>query len=225
MKLKATDKLPPVLPLVIYNGSKRWEAAKDISKLIEEVPGGLEKYRPHLRYLLIDESTYGESQLTPLMKNLVAAIIRLENTRTRDNEKEVALAIKKVLVLLMDLLKGSELAPLRRDIVTWLLRVLLPKNVPNIPIPEVAELQEMNTMLYETIQNWYKDAEVRGKVKGKAELVIELLETKFGTLPTSTRATIDHFDSETLLKCLQRFFTAKTVQEVIEPSLSQGAST
>jgi hypothetical protein len=224
-KLKATDKLPPVLPLVIYNGSKRWEAAKDISELIEEVPRGLKKYRPHLRYLLIDEGAYGESQLTPLMKNLVAAIIRLENTRTRDNEKEVALAIKEVLVLLMDLLKDCELAPLRRDIVTWLLRVLLPKNVPNIPIPEVAELQEMNTMLYETIQNWYKDAEVRGKVEGKAELVIELLETKFGVLPVSTRATIDHFDSETLSKCSQRLFTAKTVQEVIEPSLSQRAST
>ena len=129
-KFKATDKLPPVLPLVIYNGSKRWEVAFELSELIETVPGGLEKYRPQLRYLLIDEGAYGESQLTPLMKNLVAAIIRLENTRTRDNEKEVAVAIKEVLVLLMDLLKDSELAPLRRDIVTWLLRVLLPKMYP-----------------------------------------------------------------------------------------------
>jgi hypothetical protein len=227
-KLTATDKLPPVLPLVIYNGSKRWDAAQDISELIE-VPGGLEKYRPHLRYLLIDEGTYGESQLTPLMKNLVAAIIRLENTRTHDNEKEVADVIQPVLVSLIDLLKDSKWTPFRRDIVTWLLRASLPKNVPNTPIPEVVELQEMNTMLYETIQNWYKEAEVRGKaegrVEGKAELVINLLETKFGVLPTSIRTTIAHFDSETLLKCSQRLFTAKTVQEVIEPSLSQGAST
>jgi len=121
----------------------------------------------------------------------------------------------------MDLLKDSELAPLRRDIITWLLRVLLPKNVPNIPIPEVAELQEMNTMLYETIQNWYKDAEVRGEAK----LFVNLLETKFGVQPASIRATIDNFDSETLLQCSQQLFTAKTVQEVIEPSLSQRAST
>jgi hypothetical protein len=107
LELKSTDKLPPVLPLVIYNGSQRWKAAQDISELIETVPGGLEKYRPHLRYLLIDEGTYGDSQLAPLMKNLVAALIRLENTRTRKNEKEVAVAIQKVLVLLMDLLKGA----------------------------------------------------------------------------------------------------------------------
>ena len=108
---------------------------------------------------------------------------------------------------------------------TWLLRVLLPKNVPNLKIPEVVELQEMNTMLYETIQNWYKKAEERGKVEGKAELVINLLETKFGTLPASIQATIAHFDSEALLKCSQRLLTAKTVQEVIEPSLSGGTST
>lgn len=212
--LKASDKLPPVLPLVIYNGSQRWNAAEDISELLETVPSGLEKYSPHLRYLLIDEGAYGDSQLEPLMKNLVAAIIRLENTRSGENEKEVALGIQKVLVSLIDLLKGSELAPLRRDIVTWLLRILLPKNVPNIPIPEVVELQEMNSMLYETIQNWYKDAEVRGEAK----LLLNLLETKFGSLPASVKTTVNRLDSDTLLRCSQRLFTAKTWQDVIEPS-------
>jgi len=216
--LKASDKLPPVLPLVIYNGSQRWNAAEDISELLETVPSGLEKYSPHLRYLLIDEGAYGDSQLEPLMKNLVAAIIRLENTRSGENEKEVALGIQKVLVSLIDLLKGSELAPLRRDIVTWLLRILLPKNVPNIPIPEVVELQEMNSMLYETIQNWYKDAEKRGEERGEAKLLLNLLETKFGSLPASVKTTVNRLDSDTLLRCSQRLFTAKTWQDVIEPS-------
>jgi len=145
----------------------------------------------------------------------------------------VAVAIQKVLVLLMDLLKGPEFDPLRRDIVTWLLRVLLPKNVPKTPIPEVVELQEMNTMLYETIQNWYKEAEVRGKAegeaegeaRGKAELIINLLETKFGNIPASVKTAITRLDSETLLKCSRRLFTAKTWQEVIEPSLLKGTST
>jgi hypothetical protein len=219
--LKASDKLPPVLPLVIYNGSQRWQAAEEISELIEIVPEGLEKYRPHLRYLLIDEGSYGESQLAPLMKNLVAAIIRLENTRSGENEKEVALGIQKVLVSLVDLLKDSNFDALRRDLVTWLLRVLLPKNVPNIQIPEVVELQEMNSMLYETIQNWYKDAEKRGEARGEArgevKLFLNLLETKFGHLPASVKTTVNNLDSETLLKCSQRLFTAKTWQEVIEP--------
>jgi hypothetical protein len=116
------------------------------------------------------------------------------------------------------------LAPLRRDIITWLLRVLLPKNVPNIPIPEVVELQEMNSMLYETIQNWYKEAEDRGKVEGKAEFFLNLLEMRFGTIPASVKTAVNHLDSDTLMNCSQRLFTAKTWQEVIEPSLLKGAS-
>jgi ribosomal protein L17 len=154
-KLKAKDKLPPVLPIVIYNGSEKWDAKKNLSQLIEKVPGGLDKYQPKLRYFLLDESTFNDEKLAPLLKNLVAALIRLENTRSLENEQAVAKAIQTVLDSLVEWLKDPEFERLRRDIVTWLLRVLLPHNVPNIPIPQVIELQEMNSMLYETIQNWY----------------------------------------------------------------------
>jgi predicted transposase YdaD len=45
-----SGKLPPVLPLVLYNGYAPWGAVREISELIEEVPGGLERYRPQLRF-------------------------------------------------------------------------------------------------------------------------------------------------------------------------------
>jgi predicted transposase/invertase (TIGR01784 family) len=166
-KMKAKDKLPPVLPLVLYNGNNRWGAAQDISELIAEVPGGLEQYRPQLRYFLIDEGKYENIELEP-WHNLVAAIIRLENTRTEDDEKAIAEAISSVLELLVDWLKEPDMSQLRRDIVTWLKRVLLPKNVPNIEIPEVIELQEMKTMLSENMQNWYQRAEAKGEARGMA---------------------------------------------------------
>jgi hypothetical protein len=216
-ELTAKDKLPPVLPLVIYNGSQRWNAAQDISELVAQVPGGLEKYRPHLRYFLIDEGKYENLDTLPL-QNLVTAIIRLENTRTLENEQAVAEAIANVLNVLMDLLKGSEFVQLRRDIVTWLLRVLLPKNVPNVEIPEVVELQEMKTMLYERMQNWYRTAETKGEARGEAKILVHMLEKKFGVLPASLRTRIDHLDSEDILKCSEQLLTAKTVQDVFKAS-------
>ncbi|MEN8215697.1 MAG: hypothetical protein ABFS56_04840 [Pseudomonadota bacterium] len=73
------------------------------------------------------------------------------------------MAIGKVVKLLGDWLKDSEFVHLRRDIMTWLLRVVLPKNAPNVQIPEVVNFQEMNTMLYETMQGWYQTAEERGQ--------------------------------------------------------------
>ncbi|HEW97894.1 MAG TPA: hypothetical protein ENF37_04510 [Beggiatoa sp.] len=39
----------------LSNGKTTWTAAQDISELIEEVPGGLEKYRPHLRYTPLEK--------------------------------------------------------------------------------------------------------------------------------------------------------------------------
>jgi len=228
-KMQASDKLPPVLPLVIYNGSKRWDAARDISELIVNIPGDLEKYCPHLHYFLVDEGKYENAELVPL-HNLVAAIIRLENTRTLENEKAVAQAINEVLGTLTDWLKDDEFSQLRRDIITWLSRTLLPKNVPNVKVPEFVELQEMKTMLHETMQNWYRDAEIKGEARGitigeergdtqgKTEMLTHLLESKFGVLPTFERTTIERLDSEALLKCSERLLTAKTLQEVIKPA-------
>ncbi len=48
-KLVVGSKLPPVLPVVLYNGDPEWTAATDISQLVVEVPGGLSRYRPHLQ--------------------------------------------------------------------------------------------------------------------------------------------------------------------------------
>ncbi|MDO8861647.1 Rpn family recombination-promoting nuclease/putative transposase [Haliea sp. E1-2-M8] len=63
--------LPPVLPMVLYNGSRRWTARQDIYDMIRpEPPGFLQAYQPHLRYYLVDEGRYTDQELatrhTPL---------------------------------------------------------------------------------------------------------------------------------------------------------------
>lgn len=49
-------KLPPVFPVVIYNGDGQWTAARDIAQLIEPLPPSLAAYRPSHRYFLLDEA-------------------------------------------------------------------------------------------------------------------------------------------------------------------------
>jgi hypothetical protein len=69
-----------VLSVVLYNGEARWSAPEEVGDLIVPAPKGLERYRPSLRYLLIDEGRYGESELAP-QRNLAAALFRLEGSR------------------------------------------------------------------------------------------------------------------------------------------------
>ena len=66
----ANRQLPPVLPIVLYNGDAKWTAATEVATLVPKVPGLVAKFLPKLEYLLIDESQYTEADLSEL-KNLV----------------------------------------------------------------------------------------------------------------------------------------------------------
>ncbi|WP_048306568.1 Rpn family recombination-promoting nuclease/putative transposase [Halomonas sp. PR-M31] len=63
--------MPPVFPVVLYNGARRWSAEQDIYDMVKPPPPEfLRPYRPHLRYYLIDEGRYTDEELglrqTPL---------------------------------------------------------------------------------------------------------------------------------------------------------------
>jgi hypothetical protein len=108
------DRLPAILPIVLHNGSTRWRAAEEISLLVQESPHELEKYRPELRYLLIDEGSYDDSELAH-KHNLVAMLFRIENCREVDRVAELVSA-------LVDGLRRSEQDSLRRAFAVWLER-------------------------------------------------------------------------------------------------------
>jgi predicted transposase/invertase (TIGR01784 family) len=55
-----SGKLPPVLPIVIYNGERAWTAATELAQLIEPMPPALRCYQPNLHYWLLDENRLPE---------------------------------------------------------------------------------------------------------------------------------------------------------------------
>ena len=71
--LREHDALPPVLPIVIYNGRWRWNAAADASDLIASGGAALARYQPAQRYFLLDEGRIGDADLPG--GNLVSALI------------------------------------------------------------------------------------------------------------------------------------------------------
>lgn len=205
-------KLPPVLPLVLYNGEERWYAAKEISELIAPFPFGTKKYAPHLEYLLMDERhDYTNEELKSKLKNLAAVLFRLEKSRTKLETQEALAALK-------EWLKGAP-SSLSLAFRTWFRRVKLPRHLPGIVLPELIDLQEVENMLEVTADNWLEQSREQGRKEGhkegEATLLIHLLETKFGSLEAQTRETLFNLDANTLLKCADRLLTARTIQEVI----------
>src|SRR5690606_24710353 len=105
-RVAADGNLPPVLAIVLYNGAGRWSAPEEVRALIQRGPRALERYQPQARYLLIDESRYGNVELEPL-RNLVAALFRLENSRS---DADVLVVVRS----LVEWLKLPQQASLRR---------------------------------------------------------------------------------------------------------------
>jgi putative YhgA-like transposase len=193
------DKLPPVLPLVLYNGDRRWRAAEDLAELVLDVPPGLEIYQPRLRYFLLDEGRIAPEDLG--LQNLAAALFRLERSRTPAE-------VEQVLMALLDWLRETEQAELRRSFATWLVRVLLPARLPGVEIPKVMELQEVKSMLEERVKEWTQEWERNGFEKGLSSIrsvLLRQLEARFGPLPGGVQERLEAIDSmETLGELIAR---------------------
>jgi predicted transposase/invertase (TIGR01784 family) len=202
-QLTEGKQLPPILPVVLYNGEKRWDAATELKDLIVKVPGGLEKYLPSLNYLLLDEGAFDAKELSPL-KNLVAAIFRLENSTTRED-------IIDVINNLIEWLATPEQTRLRRSFTIWIKRVLLPAENFEQSIPHINDLAEIKTMLAQRVSEWTRQWKQQGWLEGlekgmekgmEAEkiLLIRQIQRRFGQAIADTAKTIlsSVMDTDTL---------------------------
>jgi hypothetical protein len=227
--LTPSGKLPPVFLLVLYNGRRPWRAALDIADLIEAVPGGLEAYRPHLRYALLDETQVPDLELES-ERNVAAALFRLEKSRDlKDFRQQVS---RMAAELPLD--EG-----LRKSVHAWLMQVLLPAKFPEVALPEARNLEEVDTMLAESVLQWtrewkkegkkegWKEGRKEGLQKGRKEglqkgrteglqdfLLSEMAE-RFGTVPAAIRHRVEkEQDYEELKKLGKRLLTATSLDDL-----------
>ena len=91
----AQGQLPPILPLVLYNGLPEWNAARDVNDLFAPSPRGLEAYRPRMFYHLTDEARL-KLHPTESVRNATEALFRLEHGRTPDDLRRVIQALSLI---------------------------------------------------------------------------------------------------------------------------------
>jgi hypothetical protein len=197
-------------------------------------PGGLEQYIPSLKYLILDECRYPKEELSEL-KNLVAAIFRLEKSKTTED-------ILEVINNLIEWLSSPEQARIRSNFNTWIKRVLLPLSDIDPDIPQVNDLEEVRTMLADCIPQLIRDSvkqaekiaeergekrgeergkkrgekigEERGGKKGKKEVLLKLLQLKFGSVPEQIQQQILLANVDQLDKWIEQILTANSINEI-----------
>ena len=95
--------LPPVLPVVLYNGRRPWTASVEMTDLVAAGSDLLAPYQPSQRYYLLDGARVADADLPA--DNLVSVLIGLE--KTRDGAR-----LREALQALSDLTAGAGGRPL-----------------------------------------------------------------------------------------------------------------
>lgn len=200
----ADGKLPPILPIVLYNGSPKWTAATDVFDLIPPVPGLVEQFKPKAKYLLIDENAYSDSELSSV-KNLVAAVFRFEHPTAPET-------ISNLLSLLNDWL--TDRPDLRRMFALWIRATLMRKTEYRIVLPQIDDLQELNVMLAERLEQWATGY----KAVGVHQSLLKLLTKRFGSVSAEIAARIDNADAAQLDAWFDRAIDAASINDVFGPT-------
>lgn len=171
------ESLPPVLPIVLYNGDAPWNAATELTDLVEpDLPATLAGFQPRLRYLLLDEGRIADHP-EPSLRNLASALFRLEFSPTPDD-------FRAVWHRLFDWIGHPNQDSLRRAFIAWANRIGLRRHLPNVNLGELHDAQEIANMLAthttDWTAQWKQQGREQGYRQGERKILRRQLQRRFG---------------------------------------------
>ena len=225
-QLPPDGRLPPVLPVVVYNGDLRWVMPLALHELVglpEDTP--LWQFQPQMRYHLVDEGAFSDADLAA-RDTLAALLFRLE--ASPDPERVVALA-DAVLAWFGRHPGFDGLRPLFAELLGGLMGPL----APGVRVPE--ELLEVRNMLATRAEDWKRqwlqegraeglteglvkgrvEGRMEGRVEGEAALLLRLLERRFGALSAEVRDRVAGADAAALETWGLRVLDAGSLDDVL----------
>lgn len=168
-RLSIKTGLPPVFPVVLYNGRPKWTAKHDMAELYKNLPEYLKPYQPQLRYYLIDEERIPDEQIDGVI-NGISTIFSFEKAHEYAQARH---STQKLLRYLESL--GDDQRALAMAVLKWVM-VHLKKNYPTINIAPVEHIIKEPSMLSQNVENWKKEIFAEGEQLGKLEQAIQMIK-------------------------------------------------
>lgn len=215
-------RLPPVLPVVIYNGEGRWTATTDIADLSPRLPGELSGYQPRCKYLLVDASRYSDEELARL-DNLVAAVFRFENATSEETLLDTVRWLRR---------RVADNPVLSNTFVRWLKDVGSRHRHAGLDFTNVHNLMEAEMSLSTNIARWKANYRLEGLQEGRLEglqegrqeglqqgqamMLRSMLAKRFGPLPAELETRLNGASAEQLQAWGERLLSAQHLADVFE---------
>ena len=170
--LRGGGRLPPVLPLVFYNGESRWSAAVEVRETIAPVDEVLDEVQPRLRYRVVDAGAMDVEDA--VSESRVWALVGLENSTT-------VAELVRGLGAVFGRFGGPEASGFRAGLYEWARHSpLVRRSAVELPPRRELEGGEMATLLEararEWERQWYRQGRAEGIEQGRVEGVEQGIE-------------------------------------------------
>ena len=184
------EKVPLLLPIVVYGGHRSWHVPTGLADLLPPTPSELLVNQPLYEYVLLEERRGGTEGLPP--GNLVTALVGVVRARTKTD-------LVAQLAQLHDWLGSDRDGALDRALTTWTRRLLNSLGLPGRHLRAAETLKEVLEVIKPTGQwavRWYEDGLEdgreqgiqqgreqgiqQGRSQGQAHVVRQLVVRKFG---------------------------------------------
>ena len=217
-------RLPPVLPLVLFQGGSTWTADCSLGGIID-IPEGFEPYQPDFRHLLVDLNHIDAHELkgTVLLKT---CLLVLKYSR-EGMQKEV----QRLFKLIAEVIRQDSSISLVRAILRYICTVDKEtdlqdymKQVEAINEPKLEE--EFMTIAEQLISKGREQGMQQGMEKGvqqgmqqgmqqgEAKTLIKIIEKRFGAVPAPVMEQIHTASTSQLEKWIDASLDAASLQDV-----------
>lgn len=176
--------MPPIFPIVIYNGKRPWNCANNISDLVMPIPEAMKVYQPKQKYYLLDETSV-EQKLINDSDGIYAYVLRFEQA---NNQNDFINILKEFVQKLND----PNFTAIKKEFFTWLKQLFLKYEETQ----DLIFYENLNfggaPMIEETVRGWIdeykkegfakgeKEGIVKGRIDGMKTILLNTLTSRFG---------------------------------------------
>ncbi len=180
--------LPPVLPMVLYQGSTQWNTDLSLSGLID-IPDGLALYQPDFRHLLVDLTHIDADALQGTL--LVKAVLLALKAGCQGPRHEAT----RIFSMFAELMQQHDNMAIVRTLLRYICAVDSDADIADY-IHEVAALKEpqLREELMTIAEQLRKEGREQGMQQGMQQeatkTLLKILSKRFGPIPDDTQRLI-----------------------------------
>jgi predicted transposase YdaD len=201
--------LPAVLPLLVHQGPGAWRVCCEFADLFGPVPEPLRPYLPSFRHALVDLGQMEDGELSGQAR-LRAFLKALKYSRRADLPQRIDILLAEAPVLeerdLVLILRYLDKGPMVMS--DKLMREALQRLVP----------EQTERIMGWLTQPYFDKGKAEGRAEGEANILVRLIERRFGDVPPHLRQRIFAADVATVEEWVDRVLDARDLQSVFEPN-------